>query len=87
MNTNIYTYFEYLAHFFLEWEMFQTKVVKKIKTLILCSVTFFFFFLNFAFYEIMFKNILEWHRPQMKIWRMHIACWIPKATNTHTQVV
>jgi hypothetical protein len=21
----------------------------------------------------------------MTIWRMNIACWIPKATNTHTQ--
>ena len=31
-----------VAHFFLEWEMFQTKVVEKIQTHILCSVTFFF---------------------------------------------
>jgi hypothetical protein len=31
----------YLAYFFLEWETFQTKVVEKIKTHILCSVTFF----------------------------------------------
>jgi len=23
----------------------------------------------------------------MTIWRMHIACWIPKATNTHTGCV
>ena len=23
----------------------------------------------------------------MTIWRMYIACWIPKATNTHSQVV
>jgi hypothetical protein len=29
-----------LAHFFLEWEMFQTKVADKIRTRILCSVTF-----------------------------------------------
>jgi len=28
---------EYLAEFFLEWEIFQTKVVEKIKTHILCS--------------------------------------------------
>jgi hypothetical protein len=34
---------QYLAKFFLEWEMFQTKVVEKIKTLILCWITFFFF--------------------------------------------
>ena len=30
----------YLAQFFLEREMFQTKVAQKIKTHILCSITF-----------------------------------------------
>jgi hypothetical protein len=25
--------------------------------------------------------------PEMTIWRMHIACWTPKATNTHSQYV
>jgi len=44
----------------------------------------FFFFENRAVYEIMWKNIVEWGWPQMTIWRMRIACWIPKAT-THTQ--
>ena len=33
----------YLAQFFLEWEMFQTKRAEEIKTHILCSITFFFF--------------------------------------------
>ena len=31
-----------LVHFFLEWEMFQTKKVEEIKTHILCSVSFLF---------------------------------------------
>ena len=31
------------------------------------------------------KNIVESDRPQRTIWRMRIACCIPKATNTHTQ--
>jgi hypothetical protein len=31
----------YLAQFFLGWEMFQTNLVEKIKTLILGSITFF----------------------------------------------
>jgi len=30
------------------------------------------------------KNIVEWDRPRMTIWRMRIACWYPKATDTHT---
>ena len=41
METNIH-FWSYLAQPFLEWEMFQTKVVQKIKTHILCSITFFF---------------------------------------------
>jgi len=40
MKTDIH-FWSYLANFFLEWEMFQTKVVEKIKTHILFSVTFF----------------------------------------------
>jgi hypothetical protein len=35
----------------------------------------------------MWKNIVEPGRPQMKIWRMYSACWIPKATNTHLEYV
>jgi hypothetical protein len=27
-------------------------------------------------------NIVEPDKSQMAIWRMHIACWIPKSTNT-----
>ena len=32
-------FWEHLAELFLKWETFQTKVVKKIKTRVLCSVT------------------------------------------------
>ena len=35
----------------------------------------------------MWKNIVEPARPQMTIWRMRIACWIPKATDTHSEHV
>ena len=41
MKTNIHLW-SYVVQFFLEWEMFQTKVVEKIKTHILRSITFFF---------------------------------------------
>jgi hypothetical protein len=88
MKTNKY-FLSHLAHFFLESEMFQTKVVEKIKTHILCSATF--FFEKRAVCEIMWKNIVEQpERPQMTIWRMRIAYWITKAqintlrlSNTH----
>jgi len=49
MKTNIH-FWSYLAQFFLEWEMFQTKVVEKIKTHVLCSVTFFLSLEKFKFH-------------------------------------
>ena len=49
-------FLSYLAQFFLEWEMFQTKVVEKIKTHILCSETF--FYENRPFYEVVWKNFV-----------------------------
>jgi len=30
----------------------------------------------------MWKNTVKPDMPQMTIWRMHIACWVPKATGT-----
>jgi hypothetical protein len=64
--------------------MFQIKVVEKIKTHILYLVTpppppppe------NRAVYETKWKKIVERGRAQMAIWRMRIACWVPKATDT-----
>jgi len=61
--------------------MFQTKVVEKIKSYILYSILF----LNLAFYEILWENIVESDRPQMTIWRMCISCLIPKL-QTRTQI-
>ena len=62
----------------------KKNVVEKIKTLILCSITF---FENHAMYEIMTKNTVEHGRPQMAIWHVRNACWVTKATNTHTEYV
>jgi len=38
MTTDRYTLLSHLAQFFLEREMFQTKVVEKLKVRILCSL-------------------------------------------------
>jgi len=43
-----------------------------------------FFPENRAFYEIMWKTLVERGKPQMAIWRMRITCWIPKDTNTNS---
>ena len=66
--------------------MFQTKVVEKIKTHISCLLTF-FFKKNSTLHEIMWENIVEPVWSRMKIWRMRITCWTPKATNTHPECV
>ena len=60
--------------------MFQTEVVETGNTHFMIHN----FFLNRAISETMWKKSIEWGWPHMTIWCMHIACWIPKATNTHT---
>jgi len=57
------------------------KILRKIKTHILYSTTF---FENRAIYEIMWKNIVELGWPQTKIRRMRVVCWIGKTTDTHS---
>jgi len=53
--------------------MFQTKIVQKVKTHILCVCVCVrarereSFFLNLAFYEIMWKNFVERGSPQMTV--------------------
>jgi len=42
---------------------------------------------NQAVYEIMWKNTVQPDRPQMTTWRRRIACWISKATDTHSEYV
>jgi hypothetical protein len=79
MKTNIH-FWPYRAQF-LEWEMFQTKVAEKIKTYILHPIFF------FSRKSHKYVNIVEPDRPQMTIWRMRIACWVTKATNTHSEYV
>jgi len=58
--------------------------IKEIKTHILCSITF---LKSHAIYEIMWKNIVEWSRPQMTIQSMHREFWIPKDTDTHSPYI
>jgi hypothetical protein len=84
--TYLYTFLIISRPVLLRMRNISDKVVEKIKKHIICSI-FFFFYENRTVYEIMWKNTLERGRPQMKIWRMRIACWISNATNTHTQAV
>ena len=45
-----------------------------------------FFFENRAICEIKWKNMVQTDGPQITIRRMCIACWIPKATNKHSEL-
>jgi hypothetical protein len=78
-----------LAQFFLEWEMFQAKIVNKIETHILCSITF----LSRKSCHLR-DNVEKYDRAGQAtndnvIRRKRFACWITKAppppTHTHTQ--
>jgi hypothetical protein len=35
----------------------------------------------------MWKNKVEPERPRMTTWLMHFECWIPNATDTHSEYV
>jgi hypothetical protein len=80
---------QYLSDFFSKWEMFQTDIVEKIKTHILCLITF------------SRKSCRLWDNAEkcgrageatddiIIIRRMRNACWINKATDRifHTYCV
>jgi hypothetical protein len=85
MQTDIHLW-SHLAELLLEWEMFQTEVVQKIKTNILCSITF------------SRKLCRLWDIVENCRWpgqttddniirRMRAACWITKATDTQSEYV
>jgi len=94
VKTNI-RYWPYLAQFFLEWILFQTRLVEKITTHKLYSIYIYIYIERErerereyrAVNEIMWKTILEPGRKNTKIRRMGMACGIPKSTNTHSEYV
>ena len=81
MKTFVNLWYE-LSEFFLEWEIFRTKLVQKIKT-------------HLIFYNsplpksyCLYDNVVEYGRAGQAtkdniIWRMRFACWITKATDSH----
>jgi len=83
-------FWSYLVQF-LEWEMFQTDIVRKIETHILCLITYFRkscrLWDNVEEYGTARQATKQPDRPQMTIWRMRIACWMPEVTNTHLEYV
>ena len=71
MKTDVH-FWSYLAQFFLEWEMFQTKAVEKIKTHILGSVIFFLF----GKWCLLWQNVVTGQATNDNVMRrLRIACW------------
>jgi hypothetical protein len=71
----------YLSHFFLELEMFQTRLVEKIKTHFVHNNIFFLIWCRLR------DNVKECCRGGQATYdniALAHACWIPKATNTHS---
>jgi hypothetical protein len=70
-------FWSYRAHFFLERQMFYKKSCIENQ-----NTHFRFnkhFFVNRTAFETTWKNTVEPGRPQMKIRRMRISCWVPKS--------
>ena len=65
--TFTFTFTFYFAEFLLEWEMFQTEVLEKIRTHILCSANFFFFFPENRALCDNVEKLIQPDRPQMTI--------------------
>ena len=63
--------------------MFQTSSTNNQNSLFVFSN----FFENRDICEVIWKDIVERGRSQMTIWLVRNACWIPKATDTHSVCV
>jgi hypothetical protein len=83
-NVHIWSH---LAQFYLECEMFHIKVVQNIEMHILCPVTSFLSRKSCTLWGNVEKNNVEPDGLQMMIWCIRTACWMPKATNAHSEFV
>jgi len=86
MKTHAHLRF-YPTHFFLEWEMFQTEVAENTKTHISRSIT-----PPPRKSRHLWDSVKKYGRVRQVtdnniIRRMRIACWIPTATDTHSDHV
>ena len=79
-----YTFLIIYRSVLLSMRNVSDKSCKENQNIHLCSIIF---SRKYCFYEIMWKNITEPDRPQMSAWRLRMACWLTKATNTHSKYV
>jgi hypothetical protein len=79
LRANQNTFFIISLSVLLRMKNISRKIVGKLETYFVLNN---FFFENLTFYGIMWKIVVEQGGPQMTIWGMPFACWIPKAKNT-----
>jgi hypothetical protein len=84
MKTKMYISDRISINYSQNEKCFRKKVVQKIKTRFHIQYSY---PENCAVFELMWRNIVEPDRTQMTIWRMRFACWMTKATDTHSQCV
>jgi len=91
MTTIIGILHEYLCTFMMVPQWILLRVINVSNIICKENQKTHFMFINFsknyAVYETMWKNMVEPNRPQMTIWHMCFACWITKATDTHSEYV
>jgi hypothetical protein len=66
-----YTFLSYHAQFFLKWELFQTKIVEKISTHILCAVTC--FRISYHVWDNVDKYFRAWQNTDDNVAHAHYA--------------
>jgi len=87
INVCTYTFMIISRSVLLRMKKFSKWDVEKIKTHILCSITF-FFRKSCRLWDDVEKYYRAWQATDDNIMRRRrIACWIPKATNPHSGCV
>jgi len=85
LHEDQYTFFIVSHSFPFRMRNVSFKICREIQNTFF--IQYIFFFENHAVYEVKWKNIVEPDRPHMTIWRIHIASWMTKATNTLSEYV
>jgi hypothetical protein len=62
LHEDVFSIYDDITEFFLQWEMFQTQVVEKIRTCFMLNNSF---SENLGVHETMSKNVMEPKTPQM----------------------
>ena len=78
LHEHQYTFLIISLSFFLSMKNVSDKSCTENKTRFVLNN----FFFKWCLYDTTWKNMVESDRPQITTWHIHIACWIPKVTNT-----